>query len=198
MPTETITKKLVNGREYRLLKPFVEGPIDLTFFPLTTFLIDFEHSDFLRKMYAEARRRYSNVEGDIPLALRVIAEVTVEALKIQSVDRVDDFVMRTFREKGAEYSLDDHLREGVGNCEHSSATVLVLAERFKKEGLIKGFPSLGEEKYDNGVWMDGHAWARWRRGKKVWVADAMYGFIGIEADYQSTLDQVRHDMMMSH
>ncbi len=191
------TTRIIHDKEFQLLRPNIEGRIDLSYFPLTPFTIDFENSEILKELYSRANRVYIGSKKGTLSGLQSIAQVTSEVFSIRSTPAVNRFAATTLGEKGEDYSLDDHLKAGIGDCTHSSVTVAALAEQFKRNHLLQGVPSLGETRVDTGDKEEGHVWAKWRRGSKTWVVDVMYGFVGSEPDYAKVLRQIRHDIFMS-
>ena len=124
-------------------------------------VVNYENSPKLQELYKKAEREASKLTGRLNkgFILNAVYSVVDKAFEGES--------NKTINHKD-KISLDDLIKDKVGNPLYKALTAAVLLEQFKKEGYISGEISVDCKKHNN----EDHYWVRYTNSKgRVFILD---------------------------
>ncbi|MFH1229742.1 MAG: hypothetical protein V1678_04950 [Candidatus Aenigmatarchaeota archaeon] len=187
------TIQIINGVDCYQGRPIIHrdsaviGGVYLGEVPREAIVVDFDRSPVLMNLYKTAKDRAT--EGGIIRKDKVLNSVfaTVkEALPNQNIEGVKSIVKRYNIENDGKISLEIFIDEKTGVCRHSALSCAGTLEMFKKEGYIKGKPSVDRNYASLPSGLEGgHAWCRYENtiGDKIAI-DVTHDFMGTLEDAQ--------------
>jgi hypothetical protein len=145
-------------------------------YPREVIVVDFDKDPYLQDLYQKVIEAATEPDGTFNKGKVLSAVFTI----VKDSMRPDaNGVERVVQEYGASNDglilLGVFINNKVGVCIHYALACAVILERLRKEGYVRGKPSVDRNKTDLGK----HAWCRYTNSAgEVFILDPALGYIG--------------------
>lgn len=154
----------------------IDKGVSLGTIPREALVVDYNKSSALKNLYKIAYSKASiNSKIVRDRVLHAVYLTVDEAFPIRSNEEVEKIIAEYGGFDDQKVSLNHFIEKGAGVCRHFALTNGVLLEVFKREGHIKGNPSIDR----NRDIFSGHMWTRYTNSNRsVIILDQAQGFFG--------------------
>lgn len=184
----------INGALYPEIRVGAEDVVDKSvMLSGWMYVIDFEHSPTLQKLYKDIRGRLSPT-SDEDAIVRTVYEAVSVLFQTRDIPQVDTLLTQLHSaKKQAPVSLEDFAAAGTGNCSHTSLTIGLMLEKLRQElPTITGKFSLDSLEEDSDFASSSvHMWGVWRTEDRRYILDVVGNYLGDEAGHEEAKRTIR-------
>ena len=139
-------------------------------------VVDSQKYPKLRELYEKAKQKAS-VDNKVQRnrVLKAVYDVVLDAMPNQDSVKSESLIYKYHAWNDRKISLDVFINEDAGVCRHKALACGALIELFKKEGYVRGKPSIDKNSSPSGM----HAWCRYTSfNGDVQILDVMKEYFG--------------------